>query len=339
MQERLLSRRVLHFTQRQIFWECRERQTCETFPHGVPVQLQQSHLAIYKGIDPDVEGARLREQRGRLSHPELNIYELWNSIVEAYTRGSLTSEDDKFVAIMGLAQHIQKLLSNKKNSAGLWEDYLADQLLWYPARKKGMIKPQSYIAPSWSWASMIVPIIGPCLIRDPSYDGTLIQIVDLNVQTLNNQPLGQVTSGYLHLRGSLVRGRIWEETTPGWELGPETSIIYDVYDNGKVEPVDYVPSLDVSECRGSTYALPVKSISYETNGNLRARGLLLQLTGQCVREFRRVGTFQVRDLSEVVENQATHYIPLVGDDPLSADDILLDGFVLDGKTLDTLTIV
>ncbi|KAF6228975.1 hypothetical protein HO133_007088 [Letharia lupina] len=336
VQERLLSRRVIHFSQRQIFWECRERQTCEIFPHGVPPQLQQSHEAMFKGIDPDIEGARARERRGRVSHPELNVYELWNSIVEAYTQASLTMEDDKFVAIMGLAQRIQELLE-RRYFAGLWEKYLADQLLWSPARSRGMVKPQKYIAPSWSWASFVVPITSPCLIRDTTDDNTLIQIVDLDVQTINDHPLSQVTSGSLRLRGSLVRGRIWKEISDGGRLGELTTVKYDIYDNGKLEQVDYIPNLDVSDPPGSVYVLPVKSITYETNGGLRARGLLLQLTGQCIREFRRVGTFQVRDLR--VQNAHTQYVPLVDGDPLSADDIWLDGFKLDGKTLDTLTIV
>lgn len=162
VQERLLSRRVLHFGRRQVLWECRETQACETFPHGLPPQLHRLHEAIYKVTDPHIEGARAREKRGRSSHPELNAYELWNSIVEAYTRASLTTEDDKFVAIIGLAQHVQKIV-NQKYFAGLWEKYLAIQLLWTPALRKGMIKPQRYIAPSWSWASLIVPIKYPVL--------------------------------------------------------------------------------------------------------------------------------------------------------------------------------
>ena len=338
VQERLLSRRVLHFGRQQVLWECQETQACETFPHGLPRQLDRLHRAIYKGIDPHIEGARVREKGGRSSHPELNAYELWNSIVEAYTRASLTLEDDKFVAIMGLAQNVQKLVS-QKYFAGLWEKYLANQLLWAPATNKGKIKPHRYIAPSWSWASLVVPIKRPCIIRDVTEDSTLVQVLDIDVQTINNHPLSQVTSGSIRLRGSLARGRICRETSYLEGLGQSTGIKYDIYDDEELEQVDYVPSLDKSDTCGSMYVLPVERVDYETNGGLRARGLLLQLTGQRVREFRRVGTFHVRNLQVVTENCYTRYVPSVDGDPLSADDVWLDGFKLDGKTLDTLTII
>lgn len=334
VQERLLSRRVLHFGRRQLFWECREKQTCETFPCELPSQLRQSHQAIFKGIDPDIEGAQARERDGLVPHPELNAYQLWDSIVVSYTRASLTMEDDKFIAIMGLAQHIQKCLK-QKYFAGLWEKYLADQLLWNTAFDEG-VKPQKYIAPSWSWASVVVPIMDPCRTRDTTSHNTLIQVVDVDVQTMNNHPLSQVISGSLRLRGSLIRGMIRSEPSNPGELDDLISTRYDIYDNGEFEQVDYVPKFDESDFGGGVYILPVEMITYETNGHLRARGLLLQLTEQRVREFRRVGTFQVRDLTV---DACTRYIPLVDDDPLGTDDIWLDGFKLDGKTLDTLTIV
>ena len=338
VQERLLSRRVLHFGRRQVLWECRETQACETFPHGLPPQLYRLHQAIYKVIDPNIEGARAREQRKRSSHPELNVYKLWNSIVEAYTRASLTMEDDKFIAIMGLAQHVQKPL-NQKYFAGLWEKKFADQLLWAPRYCEGKVKPQRYIAPSWSWASLLGPISRPCFIRDVTEDRTLVRILDIDVQTINNHPLSQVTSGSLRLRGSLARGRIYREHSSYVEGLEFTGIKYEIYDNEELEQVDYASSLDVSDTSGSTYVLPIERIDYETNGGLRARGLLLQLTSQRVREFRRVGTFQMRDLQAVTTYCETRYIPSVGSDPLSADDVWLDGFKLDGKTLDTLTII
>lgn len=177
-----------------------------------------------------------------------------------------------------------------------------------------------------------------CVIRDVTEDSTLVQVLDIDVQTINNHPLSQVTSGSLRLRGSLARGRICKVTLPDEDgLGPSTVTKYDIYNNEELERVDYVPDLDISDTCGSTYVLPVKRVDYDENN--RARGLLLQLTGQRVREFRRVGTYHVRDLQAVTENCSTRYVPSVGGDPLSADDVWLDGFKLDGKTLDTLTII
>ena len=324
LQERLLSRRVIHFDRRQILWECREKQSCETFPYGLPPRFQTSHTNLYKAIDPEVEGARVSKRKGRSSNPEQDVYELWNLIVETYTRASLTMEDDKFVALMGLTQHIQKLL-NQRYFAGLWGKNIAEQLLWSATSDRRMVKPRKYIAPSWSWASLIGPIKRAYPTHNLTSD-TLIQAIRLEVRTINDHPLGQVTSGSLRLRGSLVRGMLWTETHPR-DTWTRTCLKYDIYDDGSLKQVDYQPRPDLSDLPGPLYTLPIK----------RASGLLLQLTRQHIREFRRVGTVSVKDLDP--PNACTRYINSVGIDPLSADDVWLDGFILDGKTIDSLTII
>ena len=331
VQERLLSKRVLHFGQRQIFWECQESQSCETFPYSVPPRLQRERRNIHSAMNPDIVETQVTIPQGQSRH-ELHAYALWNSIVETYTRADLTMEDDKLVAIMGLAQHVQKLL-DQKYFAGLWEKHFADQLLWSPSSEN--FKPRKYIAPSWSWASSIGPIYA-WSIKNVTSDDTIIQIVNVDVKTVNDHPLSQVTSGSLRLRGSLVRGSIGKKFWKEWEVGspvggvgdPQFSLKYDVYDNGRLEQVDYEPHLDDKlDYSDIVYALPVK----------RAWGLVLQLTGQRIREFRRVGYFSSRELD--VRNACTCYIPFEGADPLSADDLWLDGFKLDGRTSDTLTII
>jgi len=42
LQERLLSKRVLHLTDKQMYWECNELKASETFPHGLPPLLWES---------------------------------------------------------------------------------------------------------------------------------------------------------------------------------------------------------------------------------------------------------------------------------------------------------
>ena len=167
-------------------------------------------------------------------------------------------------------------------------------------------------------------------------DSTVIQVVQLDIQTINNHPLNQVISGWLRLRGSLIRGTIRRKTSI--ENGISTTDTYfDIYNNGGIDEVDYVPYFDVPGSGGTVYALRVKSIVYEKNTNLRALGLLLQLTGRCVRELRRVGRFQVRDWEDL--NAHTRYFLPDDGDPLNTDEIWLDGFKLDGRTLEILTIV
>jgi hypothetical protein len=44
VQESFLSRRILHFTGREVFWECDEKVASETFPERFP-QLQAEVFA------------------------------------------------------------------------------------------------------------------------------------------------------------------------------------------------------------------------------------------------------------------------------------------------------
>jgi len=50
-QERQLSRRLLHFTSSQLFWECNECTSCETYPENLPDHVQpfwQDHATTLK---------------------------------------------------------------------------------------------------------------------------------------------------------------------------------------------------------------------------------------------------------------------------------------------------
>ncbi|TGO54289.1 hypothetical protein BOTNAR_0272g00150 [Botryotinia narcissicola] len=49
-QERLLSRRNLHFGSRQLYWECLEHEASETFPKGFPQRFVRS-----PGVKPQVK--------------------------------------------------------------------------------------------------------------------------------------------------------------------------------------------------------------------------------------------------------------------------------------------
>jgi hypothetical protein len=64
VQERLLAPRVLHFGQQQLLYECCEFDACEQYPHGLPPALANTAYAVFKGLDPNVDGARLRKLSG-----------------------------------------------------------------------------------------------------------------------------------------------------------------------------------------------------------------------------------------------------------------------------------
>ncbi len=55
-------------------------------------------------------------------------YAYWNGIIDVYTRSSLTRQEDKLIALSGIAQEMSILL-NDEYLAGLWKNNVSSQLL------------------------------------------------------------------------------------------------------------------------------------------------------------------------------------------------------------------
>jgi hypothetical protein len=79
---------------------------------------------------------------------------IWSNIVLSYMRRSLTHEQDKLIAISGVAWRLQSSVQSEY-LAGLWKTNLPLQLLWTSYFKENHTRrTATYCAPSWSWASV-----------------------------------------------------------------------------------------------------------------------------------------------------------------------------------------
>ena len=158
LQERVVFPRVLHFAQDQLFWECHEHDGCESFPHRLPPALSATAHTRFKGIDPAVEGARLREFVWQPLYSSLNGYHTWIRLVTVYMRSEITREKDEFIAISGLANYTRSLLQDTC-LGGVWLRLLPTRLLWMvndckQANGEASHRPATYRAPTWSWVSI-----------------------------------------------------------------------------------------------------------------------------------------------------------------------------------------
>ena len=195
-QEIVLSHRVMHFSEHQMFWECLELRACETFPLGIPRNIStklSSHTY------------NLRHSFIKYDDPMRERLALWGCYLQEYSRGYLTfPEKDKLVAISGLAR---RLGSGDEYCTGSWRQDLAGHLMWSVAKDK---RPSTKAperdprAPSWSWAS----------VNSPVYEGinsmgsnvnTLIKIVNIDLELGTQDPFGQVRAGRLHIEGPLIK--------------------------------------------------------------------------------------------------------------------------------------
>lgn len=129
-QERLLSRRVLHFGDQQLTWECTKFVACETYPAGLP-----SYLDI---------GVPFSWYNGKS--------EQWYHVIGRYSAAFLSRQKDRLPAITGISKRICDG-GSARYAAGMIIVDLPESLLWQydGGLYGGVVRP--YRAPSWSWAS------------------------------------------------------------------------------------------------------------------------------------------------------------------------------------------
>jgi hypothetical protein len=141
VQERLLSRRTVHFTSTQVFWVCDRGTVCEAYPLGMP-----EYITFYGlGHHPYIKESLVKYK--------------WDHIVQLYTSCSLSFGQDKLPAISGVADAV-KIFKQCEYVAGLWaDDTFPLQLCW---KVSGMgpnqLPKPKYRAPSWSWAAVDSPV-------------------------------------------------------------------------------------------------------------------------------------------------------------------------------------
>ncbi|KAJ9616433.1 hypothetical protein H2200_000151 [Cladophialophora chaetospira] len=230
LQERLLSPRTIHFGQEQIFWECRCQMACEAYPTGIPEQFKNRRTRAWRQADQMLDPHRERTSqwslmgflsRFSLTKPKHNpaqlsqIYGIWSNIVEAYMECKLSYDDDKLVAISGIAQKVAGV-TGERYLAGLWENsLLGPGLLWYVLGRRQADGTSSigfapeghrgYRAPSWSWASLEARVIWNWPV---SCEEVLIDIIKTDIREPEGSKLGRVSSARMHVRGSLFEAKL-----------------------------------------------------------------------------------------------------------------------------------
>ncbi|KAF5972390.1 het-domain-containing protein [Fusarium bulbicola] len=141
LQEYILSRRVLQYTNAGLHWTCRE---------AVEFRQDDACLALdYLG--PFKDSYRMFQGFYESNKGCRN----WMNIVEVYTKRELTYAVDKLPAISGVAETWAQALDDSY-LAGIWLSHLPGALLWTSAQPQRQSKqPAEYVAPTWSWASLV----------------------------------------------------------------------------------------------------------------------------------------------------------------------------------------
>lgn len=189
LQERLLAKRSIIFTRKQIFYRCAGAYTSESgdFCH-FPEEISQ--------------GYEMLESVSIVNLTARNSSLMWAKVLTQYNNTALTIPGDKLVALSGVARKFGEV-HGSKYLAGLWEHTLLNDLMWYKTGNSG--RPQVYRAPTWSWASVNTFQPGPyepiraCAACVPS----IPTIIEASTQPVGPDEYGEVMSGEIKLKGYL----------------------------------------------------------------------------------------------------------------------------------------
>ncbi|KUJ16587.1 uncharacterized protein LY89DRAFT_571485, partial [Mollisia scopiformis] len=135
LQERMLSRRILHFSAYELAWECDTNVRCECSSHIRPASQRPMRKCI-------------REQNSD-APTNINYNNLWSDICSTYSKLNLGRDFTTLNTIAGLAFRVGER-SSKTYVAGLWKEDLPCGLLW---RTAATVKRRRVDFPTWSWAS------------------------------------------------------------------------------------------------------------------------------------------------------------------------------------------
>jgi hypothetical protein len=131
-QERLLSRRIVHYTGSELVWECESAMLCQ-----------------YGGIKRyEEESLKLSLSRSlRLNQDSPSLISQWMRIVEEYSGRQLSFETDRLSALSGLAKQFEASQILGTYHAGLWKQNFLDLMIWRTRERSEFPKGKKLCCP------------------------------------------------------------------------------------------------------------------------------------------------------------------------------------------------
>ncbi|KAE8315911.1 heterokaryon incompatibility protein-domain-containing protein [Aspergillus transmontanensis] len=218
LQERLMARRIIHFTQEELVFECLIHSRCECsgisrdrYGHQGGVETPLNFIQKLASVDPrnlninSVERnssirrdtlTRSKDPSDRFSLWPSTIENTWFGIVSQYSSRRITVPDDRLPALAALARQFASPQTGKY-LAGLWYAHLPSALFWSvqgPSKR-----PQLYRAPSWSWAS----VEGHIVFHHIKPVELPLKVLAAECIPAGSDTYGKVLEGYITVEGIL----------------------------------------------------------------------------------------------------------------------------------------
>jgi hypothetical protein len=201
MQERFLARRIVHFLPGEVYFECRDKRSCEcgAFDERSTARTGSEGCQSFRRLMTIGEEGNV---------PEFTIGQLWSKVVHEYSGLDLTFKKDTLPALQGIARtiggsHLGRYM------AGLWEQDLTFQLGWRRKRPEEGLHRQTAIQdttldyPTFSWISSPDAVWFGLLWKTAPVS-VLCTLVDYSCVLASNHDHGAITNSTIRLNGRSV---------------------------------------------------------------------------------------------------------------------------------------
>jgi hypothetical protein len=210
-QERLLSTRVIHFTDYQVVWECRSMQESESG------DIKDNWMEDDWKLNNQNSSSRPVEHPFKFPHKDSNL--AWQSTVARYSHLQITFISDRLPAIAAIVERTMRSRKNDTYIAGMWKSSLLYDSAWHRVGGYENLKRPDDTKPTWSWAS-VPGAVG-------FYEVALLPSTKLlNVQYTAVGPahIGEVRDASISLRGLMLNTALRQ-----FNLGDEVDMMsYDL---------------------------------------------------------------------------------------------------------------
>jgi hypothetical protein len=183
-QERVLSRRIVHFATDHMYFEC-----MEGFRGESGLYLSRRYNRVHGSGDSYLPRQCI--------HSTNSVMDEWYALLWGYCSRKLTKDSDKLPALSRIAEFFSERL-NDQYIAGIWRKSMIEGLLWQGI---DLTKALENGSPPWSWASVNgIPASGLYDRWEP-----LATVLDYHVELVGQNPYGGVKSGRIKLETPLLQ--------------------------------------------------------------------------------------------------------------------------------------
>lgn len=228
-QERMISPRVLFFTNNEVIFQCFSHADCECGAirqdsdwAARPGVLGSPLRPLLKSQFIDTILHRLRDNHDSQAQDELGdkpsddaeeratnswrlrVAQTWQTnIASHYSALRLTALGDRLAALGAIAEQFQTVRPGEKYLAGLWSGSLMADLLWEPKDPQGLLVRRNSL-PTWSWASW-TGAISYLLLGDIEDSMNSAEVVRATCKYAGENGFSVLESSTLVLRGRVIQ--------------------------------------------------------------------------------------------------------------------------------------